>query len=126
VTCRAWLHLKRRQDFLGVAASGLKRATPGCVVQARPAITDDVRIGFTASRKVGIAVARNRAKRRLRAAVDRVLPSLALKGWDFVLIARTDTLSRDFAVMADDLTRALAAVTRPGAARKPTWKPGRG
>jgi len=111
---RIWQSLRRRPDFLGIAASGLKRATPGCVVQARRSTETGLRVGFTASRKVGISVARNRAKRRLRAVADRVLPTLKIEGWDLVLIARTETLTRDFAVMADDVTRAVGRLTQSG------------
>jgi ribonuclease P protein component len=68
-----------------------------------------VRIGFTASRKVGGAVQRNRAKRRLRAAAAATLPLLAREGHDYVLIARTATLSRRFAELIRDLSKALAA-----------------
>jgi ribonuclease P protein component len=108
---RAWHRMKRRADFLAVAASGLRRATPGCVVQVRRATAPEVRVGFTASRKVGSAVVRNRAKRRLRAAVDRIMPTMNLKGWDVVLIARAETATRDFAIMTDDVARAVASLT---------------
>ena len=109
---RVWQSLKRRQDFLGTAASGLKRATPGCVIQARRSPSPGIRVGFTASRKVGIAVARSRAKRRLRAAIDRVLSDMTLEGWDLVLIARTETLTRDFSTMASDIGRAVVRLTQ--------------
>jgi ribonuclease P protein component len=67
-------------------------------------------VGFTASRKVGNAVARNRAKRRLRALVDRVMPEAAAPHHDYVLIGRTETLSRDFATMERDLRHALKKI----------------
>lgn len=66
-----------------------------------------VRIGFTASRKVGIAVARNRAKRRLRAAVDEVMPKHATAGHDYVVIARGATLTRPYPALVEDLRTAL-------------------
>ncbi len=64
-------------------------------------------IGFTASKKVGNAVARNRAKRRLRAAVAAVMPRHAAGGHDYVLIGRKATLQRPYADLLDDLMRAL-------------------
>ena len=75
----------------------------------RPARNDGVvRIGYTASRKVGNAVLRNRAKRRLRAAVAIVLPNVARPGWDYVLIARRDaTVLCHFATLLEDLSKAL-------------------
>jgi ribonuclease P protein component len=66
-------------------------------------------VGFTASRKVGGAVMRNRAKRRLRAAAAATLPLLAREGHDYVLVARTATLSRPFAELTRDLEKALLA-----------------
>ncbi len=68
-----------------------------------------IRIGFTASKKVGKAVARNRAKRRLRALAREILPKAARPGWDYVLIARKDeTARRNFAQMAQELEKALS------------------
>jgi len=100
--------LKRRPEFLAVAGSGLKAAAPGLVLQARPRDQGcDIRVGFTASRRVGGAVQRNRAKRRLRAAAAAVLPGAAAPGCDYVLIARRATLDRPYAALIRDLTGAL-------------------
>jgi ribonuclease P protein component len=103
--------LKRRAEFLQVA-KGRRWATPGLVLQARAQSPDATpaeaaRVGFTASRKVGIAVERNRARRRLKAAVDRVLPDHAAPGQDYVVVARTETLKRPFALLLGDLETAL-------------------
>jgi ribonuclease P protein component len=68
-----------------------------------------VRFGVTASRKVGGAVLRNRAKRRLRAAAAAILPLSGRAGHDYVLIARVATLSRPFAALMGDLSSAVAA-----------------
>jgi hypothetical protein len=66
------------------------------------------RVGFTCSKKVGNAVARNRAKRRLRAAVDAAMPGRALPGWDYVLIGRHDaTAARPMPELVADLIKAL-------------------
>jgi ribonuclease P protein component len=107
--------LKRRAEFLRVAGKGRRSVTPGFILQAwrRPdaaladAAVDAARIGFTASRKVGIAVVRNRARRRLRAAVAEVMPLHAAAGHDYVLVARAGTVSRPFAALLADLERAL-------------------
>lgn len=110
--------LKRRPEFLQVASTGQKAAMPGLVLQAR-ARGDDApfRVGFTASRKVGGAVQRNRAKRRLRAAVEQVLTERGRAGSDYVVIARADTVARPFALLIQDLGRALERVERPGTGR---------
>jgi ribonuclease P protein component len=97
-----------RRDFLAAAASGLRAAQPGLVLQARATGADPMRIGFTVTRKVGNAVVRNRARRRLRAAADAVLRPAPPAGWDVVLIGRGGTLDRPFALLCDDLRRALA------------------
>lgn len=65
------------------------------------------RVGFTASKRVGNAVQRNRARRRLRAAVADVMPVGAAPGFDFVVIARPETLSREFRALERDLEVAL-------------------
>jgi ribonuclease P protein component len=106
--------LKKRADFLRVAAQRRKWAAPGLILQAAPApepTTDDsVRVGFTVSKKVGNAVTRNRAKRRLRAAVDRVFPDSACPGLDYVVIGRQDTPSRPWDLLVQDLMQALKRV----------------
>lgn len=89
--------LKRRADFLRVAALRRKWAMPGLVLQVAPNPLDGTarpRIGFTASRKVGGAVQRNRARRRLREAVRAVLAAHAKHGLDYVVIAREQTVTR--------------------------------
>jgi len=80
-----------------------------CVSPAPAAKPGTLRVGFTASRKVGGAVLRNRAKRRLRAAAASTLSLLGREGHDYVLVARTATLSRPFAELTGDLSKALAA-----------------
>ena len=103
--------LKSRADFL--AAARAKRATTaGFVLQARRrAATGPVRVGFTCSKKVGGAVARNRAKRRLREIARLTLPEAGLPGWDYVLIGRREvTGRRSFERLRRDLSRALAEV----------------
>ena len=102
--------LKKRADFLACARA--KRAhAPGMVVQGRKRRDADMggpRVGFTCSKKVGNAVKRNRAKRRLREAARVVLPRLGRDAWDYVLIGRADvTASRRFADLVGDLEAAL-------------------
>ena len=65
------------------------------------------RVGYTVSRKVGAAVQRNRARRRLRAAAERVMPRHADARHEFVLIGRVATLKRPFAALVGDLETAL-------------------
>ena len=101
--------LKRRPEFLRVAAAHRKSVTPGLILQAlqRDVAEGGPRVGLTASRRVGKAVERNRARRRLRAAVHAVMPLHAAPGHDYVVIARRATLGRPYAALVDDLETAL-------------------
>jgi ribonuclease P protein component len=102
--------LKKRADFLR-AAKGIRRVTPSLTLETcqTPEPAEAVRVGFTATRKLGGAVERNRAKRRLRAAAAAVLPLSGRAGNDYVLVARPGTLTRHFSSLIEDLGQALAA-----------------
>jgi ribonuclease P protein component len=104
--------LTRRREFLRVAGRGRKAARPSLVLQALPQPEGGLRLGFTATKKIGNAVARNRAKRRLREAARLTLASLALgeappPGWDLVLVARDGTGARPWDKLLSDLRGAL-------------------
>lgn len=111
--------MKRRQDFLA-AAKGLSVSMPGLVLQGRN--REDgapARIGFTCSRKIGNAVARNRAKRRLREAARLGMGLVARPGHDYVLIGRVATAERSFGDLRQDLETAVKRLHegRQGAAK---------
>lgn len=98
----------RRAEFLA-AARGRRWTTPGVIVQTVKAAVDDgsIGLGLTASRKVGNAVTRNRAKRRLRALGRELLPRWGRPGHDYVLVARADAAVRDFQALRAELEAAL-------------------
>ena len=104
--------ITKRSDF--IQASHAKRlGVKGFLLQARNRNDDDqtIRVGLTCSKKVGNAVARNRAKRRLREITNLILISSAKKGWDYVLIGKKEvTASRDFIKLKNDLTYALQKI----------------
>ena len=112
--------LKRRAEFLRAAAQGRKCSTPGLVLQAATAAEGELRVGFTCSKKVGNAVARNRARRRLKAAAAALMPEAATRGYDYVLIGRTETLKRPYALLLQDLRQALKRVGAHRDAPSPT------
>ncbi|MEM1274219.1 MAG: ribonuclease P protein component [Pseudomonadota bacterium] len=106
--------LTKRADFL-IAARAARAPQPGFLLQARDRKdgSDHVRVGFTCSKKVGNAVTRNRAKRRLRALARDVLGTEAKAGWDYVLVGRADqTVSRPMPELIKDLNRALLKLHR--------------
>ena len=100
--------LKRRADFLRVAAKGRKAAVHGLVLQVLA--RDDAgpaRVGFTVTRKVGNAVVRNRTRRRLKEAARLLLAQHPVSGVDLVLIGRDSTRKRTFTALQGDIRRAL-------------------
>jgi ribonuclease P protein component len=119
--------LRQRADFLAVA-NGARVNRPAFVLQSRCRDDDGpIRVGFTVTKKNGTATERNRIRRRLRELVKRCDPVSMHPHHDYVLVGRRDALTRDFAVMLDDLRTAFAKPPRqaptgrePGlAGRKP-------
>ena len=108
-----------RPQFLA-AAKGVSEARGAVVVQrlARGDGESAVRLGFTATRKVGNAVIRNRAKRRLREAARAMAPLLAVPGSDYVFVARMGTADRPWDRLLDDVKSALTRLANPRAAPK--------
>lgn len=107
--------LKQRKDFLA-CARGRRMSTPGFLLQGRLRGDDSpaMRVGFTCSKKVGNAVARNRAKRRLREIARSVLPNDGKSGWDYVLVGfQNSTATRTFAKMERELGSALERLHLP-------------
>jgi len=140
--------LRRRAEFLKAAANKKKWVAPGLILQAREraplpsasgteephgasaGLTDQrggsgLRLGFTASKKVGNAVKRNRARRRLKASAMAVLGRTTTEPhYDLVLIARAGTLDRPYDALCRDLETGLQHLgvfaNAPAARTKPT------
>jgi ribonuclease P protein component len=112
--------LVRRADFLA-AAAGRRAGAPTFTLQAR-ARADETspRVGLTVTKRAGTAVERNRIKRRLRAALRETVPMAGRPGFDYVILARRETISRPFALLKDDLSAAFARAHRDKAAGGPT------
>ena len=110
------VRLRRRGEFLA-AARGRRVASEAfvlqCVPRREPERAATVGIGLTVTRKIGNAVVRNRARRRLREALRLVLPGPARPGADYVVVARPAALTLPFAQLQDDLLGALGRIGRP-------------
>ena len=107
--------LKKRADYLRVRG-GRSWRSGSLVLQARRRSDGGSvnggppRFGFTATRRIGTAVARNRARRRLKETVRRVAHNHARAGYDYVVIARQGALTRSFTNMQKDLEEAFSGV----------------
>lgn len=105
--------LRQRADFLAVA-NGARVSSAAFALQTRR--RDDqgpIRVGFTVTKKNGNAPERNRIRRRLRELVRRMDVMSLRPHHDYVLVGRREALTRDFAVMLDDLRSALRRLDRP-------------
>lgn len=107
--------LKKRREFT-FARDGVTERRKSVVIQARARAGDapgeHVGEGFTATKKMGGAVERNRAKRRLREASRRLLARYGRAGWDYVFIAREATLEVGWSRLLDDMESALISLAR--------------
>ncbi len=121
-------HLKKRSDFLSVA-KGKRWVTPNFTLQAKQRIdlnnVHTARIGFTVTKKTGNAVRRNRIRRRLKSAIQKIEVQLfeqvlARPDYDYVLIARELILHTDFIVLTNELISAFRGVHRVRSSDKAT------
>jgi ribonuclease P protein component len=105
--------LRVRREFLYVAEGYAERRRL-VVVQARRRgmPRDSAGVGFTATKKVGGSVVRNRARRRMREAVRALLPGLGVAGVDYVVVARQETGTAPWPRLLDDIEKALVSLRR--------------
>lgn len=104
--------LKKRSEFLFVR-EGQYQARKGLVIQARAnPESSQIRVGFTATKKIGNAVIRNRAKRRMRSVALETLPKFGEKGIDYVFIARNSTVASPYEALMRDAQKALLSLAQ--------------
>ena len=103
--------LKKRSEFLRVYNAQNSAASKTMIIQLygryEPSIP--VRVGFTVSRKVGNAVKRNKARRRLKAVVEEVFPLYSLQGYDIVVVGRFSAVLSSYSALIRDCQQALKA-----------------
>ena len=100
--------ITQRKDFLRLANAQRVHSTSFVLQSRNRKDNAPMRVGFTCSKKVGNAVARNRAKRRLREIARLILPISGQPGHDYVLIGRANvTATTDFAAMQTELAQSL-------------------
>jgi ribonuclease P protein component len=118
--------LQKRWQFLA-CAKGRSLARGGVAIQAlrRPDDSPHIGVGFTATRKIGGAVQRNRAKRRMREAARQLLPLYGAPGHDYVFVARGGTIDRDWRRLLEDVRSALVGLAG-GADEPPRARAGQG
>jgi len=104
--------LKKRSEFLATAATGIKAVRPTMVLQAGKRPSSEMGVGFTTTRKLGGAVIRNRIRRRLRAAADKICPVQGMPGMNLVIIGRQEALKADFKKILGDLESGLKILTK--------------
>jgi ribonuclease P protein component len=105
---KSLLTLRKRADFLS-ANRGARFACHAFVLLSHPQPDhpQDVRVGYTVTKKIGNAVVRNRIKRRFRELARQGLPGVAKLGTDYIFIGREAALTRDWADLVADLKRGL-------------------
>lgn len=105
--------MKKRHEFLALRDKGVKNVTKPFILQARKLVDGDVpRYGLTASKKIGNAVRRNRARRRMRALVRHHLVPKARAGYHYGMIARFDMPDAPFDMLETAFHEAIEAVHR--------------
>jgi ribonuclease P protein component len=103
------ISIKKRSDFVNIKKNGEKSYAKGLILETKENKnpTGNIRVGYTATKRLGNAVTRNRIKRRFRALSSQILPLLARPDYDYVIIGRKGTLERSLEDLKKDLKYSL-------------------
>jgi ribonuclease P protein component len=108
-------HIRRRADFEAIYQSGIKVSGRLMTMFVRPNQGEHARLGIAATRKIGGAVVRNRAKRLTRELFRHHKPATAI---DVVVIPRREFLDAPYPGLEREFNALLDRATRPGRARR--------
>ena len=106
--------IKKSRDYKIISKTGEKNVRKGLVLQTCDlpksicSKNNNIRFGITASGKIGKAVTRNKARRRLNSLAHTVLINSAKVSKNYVLIARNITAKMEYSLLEEDLKQALS------------------
>jgi ribonuclease P protein component len=100
--------LRDRGDFARLAAHGRTRTDPLLVMHYLPNALEHDRYGISTGRRLGGAVARNRARRRIRH-ILRGAPDVGGMGMDVLIVLRPGSIHASFDELRSSLERLLGA-----------------
>jgi ribonuclease P protein component len=98
--------LSRPRDFEALQREGMMRSNALMTARIRRTELDMTRFGLSTGRRIGGAVVRNRARRRLREVLRAMAPSFQ-PGWDILIIARPALVEADHEAVVESLRRLL-------------------
>ena len=98
--------LKRHKEFRYTYARGRAQSLPLFTLVYAKSRNESVRVGFSVSKRVGNAVQRNRAKRRMRAALTPLIGHIS-GGFNVIFVAKAEVLSAPFPELSDQMKTLL-------------------
>ena len=99
--------ITKRSDYLRASKSKYYRSN-SFIIQFYNRVDDlEPRYGVAATKKIGNAIKRNKAKRRIRNLVKDLLPKYGKNGYDYVFIAKENLINDDWEVLKEESTSVL-------------------
>ena len=99
--------ITKRSDYLRASKSKYFRSNSFIIQFYNRADDLGPRYGVTATKKIGNAIKRNKAKRRIRNLVKDLLPKYGKNGYDYVFIAKENLINEDWEVLKEESTSVL-------------------